>query len=165
MSGNKVETNLVVLKKSRIEPKEGDVFCFRPRGRGYFLGRVISIEATIKSMTHCVLIYLFAKEYIEKVIPDQLLVGDLLVPPCLTNRLPWSKGYFETIGNRKFVPGEKLPVHCFLDVFFKEEARYFDEFGNIHSDRFDPCGIYGLGSYRTIDDAVSNALGMELVRD
>jgi hypothetical protein len=160
-----VVTNLQILTPSRKGPKAGDIFVFRPKKRGYFFGRVVATDAMITSMKDCNLLYLFAAESETKQPPARLLIGDLLVPPLMTNRLPWSRGYFETVAHREFAPGERLPVHCFHDPFFKKYERYWDEYSHELSEKLEPCGVYALKSYRTIDDAVSEALGIPLVPD
>jgi len=160
-----VVTNLQILKPSRKAPMAGDVFAFRPKGRGYFFGRVVRTDAKMQYMADSILLYLFATESATPQPPERLLVGDLLVPPLMTNRLPWSKGYFETVANRAFTPGERLPVHCFLDPSFKKYSRYWDDSERELAEKLEPCGVYALHSFRTIDDEVSEALGIPLVPD
>ena len=108
-------TNLRILE-SRKQPKAGDIFVVSPSMRGYFFGRLVATDAEIGSMPNCHLLYLFATESETKHFPSRLLIGDLLVPPLMTNRLPWSRGYFETVGHREFLAGERLPVHCFREL-------------------------------------------------
>lgn len=159
---NAVATNLEVLKPSRRAPVVGDIFVFRPAGRGYFFGRVVRTDAKIRYGSDGILIYLFSIESDVKYPPEHLPIMRLLVPPVMTNRLPWSRGYFETVAHRGFVPGERLPVHCFYSAATKS---YLDDDANELSERREPCGTYGLGSFRTIDDEVSDALGMPRVPD
>jgi hypothetical protein len=52
-----------------------------------------------------------------------------------------------------------LPVHCFYSPTWK---RCFDEEGN-EMPKIEPCGQAGIESYRTIDDAISDALGIARV--
>ncbi len=85
--------------------------------------------------------------------PDRLLVS-----PMMTSRLPWSKGYFETVAHWPLKPDDVLPQHCFLSA---ARGRYFDEKGNELPGPIEPVGDYGLHSYRTIDDAMSGALGFD----
>jgi hypothetical protein len=71
------------------------------------------------------------------------------------------------VGHRSFSEGERLPVHYFEDTLGRDRLgrrRYVDE------DRKPvgrpPRGLLvgetGLGNYRTVDDAVSEALGITL---
>jgi hypothetical protein len=151
-------TNLQVLAPTRKAPKAGAIFVLRPVGRGYFFGRVVATDARIKTMENCVLLYVFAIESDTKQPPERLSAMQLLIPPLMTNRLPWSRGYFENIAQRGFELGERLPVHCFHDPAFKRYDRYWDEYGHELTAKREPCGVYALKSYRTIDDAVSDAL-------
>src|SRR5690606_25998518 len=120
-------TNLEILKSSRKAPKAGDIFICRPAGRGYFFGRVVRTDAKIRYMSDSILIYIFSIESETKEPPEHLPVMRLLIPPLMTNRLPWSRGYFETIAHREFDAGERLPLHCFYSLTFK---KYFDDSGN-----------------------------------
>lgn len=152
-------TNLQVLAPSRRAPRAGDIFVCRPAGRGYFFGRVVRTDAKIKYMSDSILIYVFAIESESKVPPERLSIMRLLIPPLMTNRLPWSRGYFEFVANRGFELGERLPIHCFYSAAF---GRLFDDDGNELDKKVEPCGLSGLDSYRTIDDAISRALGIPL---
>lgn len=116
-------------------------------------------------MENCILLYVFAIESETKFPPERLSVMQLMVPPLMTNRLPWSKGYFETVAHRTFEAGERLPTHCFHDPFFKRYLRYWDEYNHELPRKHEPCGIYALKSYRTIDDAISDALGIPRVSE
>lgn len=155
------ETNLRILEPSPKAPTAGDIFVWRPKLRGYFFGRVVRTDATVRFMADGILIYLFSIESDTKEPPERLsVIGSLLVPPLMTNRLPWSRGYFETVARRNFEPGERLPVHCFYSPTWK---RCFDEEGNEIPKKIEPCGQAGIESYRTIDDAISDALGIARV--
>ena len=158
------ETNLQILAPSRKAPKTGEIFICHPAGRGYFFGRVVATDARITTMANCNLIYVFTVESEAKTPPERLSAMQLLVPPLITNRLPWSRGYFETVAHRHFEPGERLPVHCFKEPG-REPPRYWDEYNHELPERREPCGIHALKSYRTIDDAISNALGIPQKRE
>ena len=86
----------------------------------------------------------------------------LLVPPMMTNRLPWTKGYFMHLEHRILEKKETLGQHCFLDDI---RNCYRDEYGNKIKKCIEPVGVWGLDSYRTIDDAISEALGIPLAPD
>lgn len=156
------ETNLSVLKPSRKALKPGDVFALRmPDGR-YGFGRVIRTDAEIGPMTGCVLIYVYRVRSDTMEVPDraELSPDRLLIPPVMTNKLPWSRGYFEVIANLPTGPGEELAQHCFLSA---ARGTYFDEFGHQLPGPVEPVGDYALHSYRTLDDQISDALGVARV--
>jgi hypothetical protein len=90
-----------------------------------------------------------------------LLASNLLVSPVMINRLPWSRGYFDTIGHLDLQDGEVLPQHCFR----RSNGDYFDADGRQMSRPVEPVGDYGLHSFRTVDDLLSDALGFDRVSD
>jgi hypothetical protein len=154
-------TNLRVLKPSRKVPRAGDVFVMQLPDDRYLCGRVMSTNAMAgESMPGAILIYVYRQRFNSKTLPErsQLSRDQLLVSPMMTNRLPWSKGYFETVAHWPLEHMDALPQHCFLSA---ARGRYFDEKGNELAGPVEPVGDYGLHSFRTIDDAVSAALGFD----
>lgn len=160
-----VRTNLRVLKPSRKAPRAGDVFVMQLPDDRYVFGRVMSTEAMAgASMPGAILIYVYRPRFDSTDLPprSELSRERLLVSPMMTNRRPWSKGYFETVAHWPLEPDDVLPQHCFLSA---ARGRYFDEKGNELPGPIEPVGDYGLHSYRTIDDAVSAALGFDRAPD
>jgi hypothetical protein len=158
------KTNLKILKPSRQAPKEGDVFVMLPPDGKYLFGRVISTRAKAgPSMPNAILIYIFRTRSKEKNPPSpaDLVPSNLLLPPVMTNRLPWSRGYFESLSTEPIAAGQALPRHCFRSM----GGAYYDESSRILARPLDPCGDWGLHSYRTIDDQVSDSLGIARVPD
>jgi len=154
--------NLLVLKKSSRRPKSGDVFVTLPPDDLFLYGRVISTEAKIGAMEGCILIYIYNVRSTTKLPIQQLSPTKLLLPPIMTNRLPWRRGYFETILQAPLNEGDKLKQHCFFSHFRKV---YFDESNNRMNKAVEPIGNWGLDSFRTIDDEISKALGIPLSPD
>jgi hypothetical protein len=74
------------------------------------------------------------------------------------NRMPWTKGYFETVGHSPIVEGDLLAQHCFLSA---ARGRYFDENFNELPGPVEPCGDWALSSYRWLDDQIADALGVD----
>ena len=160
-----VTTNLRVLSPSRQRPRPGDLFALCPADDLYLFGRVINTEAWAgPPMPHAILIYIYEIQGNQSVPRDrgELTRDRLLVPPIMTNRLPWSRGYFQTIANSPLLPGDAFERHCFRDSL---RGICFDEFTNRLSRCVEPCGELGLHSFRTIDDAISQALGIPLAPD
>ncbi len=108
-------------------------------------------------MNDVVLVYIYKVRSEAKRLPPlaELRPTNLLLPPLMINRLPWSRGYFETIGNLPLGDEDALPRHTFR----RFTGQYFDEYNNQLSQPNEPVGEYGLQSYLTIDDAISDALG------
>jgi len=156
-------TNLRVLKKSRKKPKPGDVFVVQLRDDEYIFGRVIAIDADVGFKTFGnVLLYFYRAFSGSKGDVPEIDCHELLIPPVITNRLGWVRGYFETVCHRALAPEDVLEKHCFYDMVFK---KYVDEYGQELPQRMEPCGQDVLHSFRTIDDELSKALGIPTVPD
>ncbi|OFI37026.1 hypothetical protein BIU82_11495 [Arthrobacter sp. SW1] len=158
-------TNLRVLKPSRKKPQPGDVFAFQLAEKPFLFGRVISTEVrwtVAQNALPAILIYIFRDQSLEKTVPERVRLRPdrLLVSPMMTNRLPWSRGYFETLVNIPLAPEDVLPQHCFLSAW---RGQYFDDHGVELPGPIEPVGDYGLHSFRTIDDEISDALGVPRV--
>ena len=107
--------NLAVLKKTRRAPRVGDVFVMQPPDGQFLFGRVISLDANPLGVGGAVLIYIYRTRSHTKEPVSELLPGEFLVPPMMTNKLPWTRGYFEFVENRALAWMDLLPQHCFRD--------------------------------------------------
>lgn len=152
--------NMHILKQSRKRLRPGDVFVYKLEGRDFGYGRVIRTDCLFGGSRDTILLYIYnAFSPVKERIPE-FSKDTLLVTPQLTNRLPWSHGYFETIENRPLGPDDVLKVHCFsTDIYIRR--RYFDQDGKRLRRRREPCGSYGLSSYRGLDVKISLALGIQ----
>jgi hypothetical protein len=150
-----------VLEPSKRRLRVGDIFAFRVRGHPYRFGRVIRTDAKAGPFDKLVLIYLYAPTSPERDKIPELRVDNLLVPPLLTNRLPWSRGYFVAVDNRQLSDADVLAVHCFED----SRGNLYDEMSNEIDHRVEPMGEFGVQSFRTIDDLISDAVGVPRVPD
>ena len=150
--------NLRAIKKSRQAQQPGDVFVYQINDFPgvYFWGRVIRTDAAIGGFENTTLIYLYDERSKDKIVLPKLDCSRLLVPPIATNSLPWAKGFFETVAAVELDNGDVLTQHCFRDF----TGRYYDDDGNQIFSITEPVGEYGLDSYKTIDDKISEALGI-----
>ena len=106
--------NLCVLAPSRQRAREGDVFAMRPPDGRYVYGRVIDVRAKWNwGGGKANLIYVYAARSNDKLDVPVLLRDRLLLPPMMTNNLPWRRGYFEPIERRELGPFDRLPMHSF----------------------------------------------------
>lgn len=154
-------TNLRVLTDTLQDPQPGDIFALAPQGEVFLFGRVISTRAQWTRSAGpgtAILIYLYAEWSTRKEIPDPAALGPdlLLVPPILTNTLPWRHGIFETLGNVPLAPGDVLETHCFRST----SGQYYDGMGQELDGPVEPVGTLGLHSFRSIDDVVSDEIGI-----
>lgn len=115
-----------------------------------------AVAGTALSGLNLVYIYDVRRATADVPTDDELSPLSLLAPPAMTNRLPWSRGYFETLERRELEPSDELDIHCFRD----SRGRWFDENGRELPGPIEPVGQRGVHSFRTIDDLVSDALGI-----
>jgi hypothetical protein len=161
-----VATNLQVLKRTRRMPAQGDVFAMQLPSDDYLFGRVIGADLTDSHrapMPGSNLIYVYRERSGSKLPdPSTLSPDQLLLPPVFTNRMPWTKGYFETLESHALMPRDLLPQHCFWDA---ARSQYVDEQSRVLSRESQPCGDWALFSYRWLDDQISDAVGIARVPD
>lgn len=148
---------LITMKKSMKKPQEGDIFVLQPQKMVFYFGKVIqtdlkTIDSFIKGMT---LIYIYEYSRHDKVLLKNLEEENLLIAPMIVNNQPWSRGYFETIGNVPVSEKEKKLEFAFWDVLREE---YVDLYGQVVKNRPKYCSIYGLGSYGSVGKEVQKAL-------
>jgi hypothetical protein len=155
------EPNLRVLKRSRKVPLPGDVFVLSPREGLFLFGRVIRTDLPRGKapMPGAYLVYVYGHRS-DDMQPDpaELRPDALLLPPLFINRMPWTKGYLHTVANWPLTDDELVEQHCFRRA---GPERYFDEERNELPGPSEPCGDWALYSYASLDDRVSDALGME----
>ena len=152
--------NLEVLQPTTRKPELGDIFVLKPRGRDFYFGRVMLFDTALARGYPVVYVYNATArnpQSIPALRPDALLIA-----PQAVNYLPWHRGYFQTIANKPIDPSDLLQTHCFYDPVSQSCK---DEFGKILADSVEPCGTFGIGSYRTIDDSISTALNLPLTPD
>lgn len=157
------DTNLKYLKRSTKTPRAGDVFVMLPPDGKYLFGRVIGAalpdEQAPMPKSNLVYIYAFRSDSKDPDI-DALTPGSLLIPPLFTNKTGWTKGVFETVRNTPLGTDDLLRQHCFWRAAAES---YIDWARQPLETPFEPCGSWGLQSYRMIDDHISDALGIERV--
>jgi hypothetical protein len=156
--------NLAILRKSNRRPQVGDIFVMAPLDGRYVYGRVMSTDADPMGVGGGILIYIYRAWSAEKAKIPNLLREQLLVPPIMTNTLPWTKGYFEFVENRPLTPMDRLRQHSFVRTWANAN-QYFDEQGNRLPGPIEPVGQWGLHSYQTIDQEVATALGLSTVKE
>lgn len=152
------DMNLAVLRKTRRAPSPGDIFVMQPPDGRFLFGRVVDTNADPLGVGGAILIYVYRTRFTAKTPVPELLRGHLLVPPMMTNKQPWTKGYFEHIDSRPLSESDRLAQHCFKNT----RGWYLDQAGRRLSGPVEPVGQWGLQSYRTIDDEISKALGIPL---
>lgn len=154
--------NLMRLKRSRKRPDPGTFFVyFVERTQKFGFGRVIRDDAVVGPWKDLFLLYFYSDFSDTKAPPESLGAGDLLLPPVFSNQRPWTQGYFENVFHRPLASGEVLSFHCFRDI----RGFFVDEYGNRLDSPADPCGEYRLESFQTIDDLISDKIGIPIAED
>jgi hypothetical protein len=151
-----IETNLRLLEASRAKVRKGDAFAMLLPDDLYLFGRVILADLPRERVPGANLIYIYRPRSPAKE-PDRTTLDpqSLLIPPLYINQLPWSKGYFETVGHWPVEPQDVRSQHCFLSA---ARGVYLNEKGEELPGPIEPVGDWGLHSYRTVDDEISDAL-------
>jgi Immunity protein 26 len=156
-------TNMVVLKPSRRKPVVGDVFVVNMANRRWIVGRVVCTDA-MPEFGGWNLVY-FYREPVASPSDIRLpMRPDLLVPPHITNDLPWRYGYFQNITNMPIAKSELLLRHIFRDDLGWSSTGYVDEFGRetpppLVDDNHN-IETYGLSGFRFIGEVLSKAIGL-----
>ena len=162
--------NFQVQTPSRKRLKAGDIFAIKMLDKGYLFGRVIRTDALgaeivfgEPGMGKFIIIYIYKGLHESKEpIPD-LRKEDLLIPPMITNRLAWSRGYFETVESRELEEDDLYHPHCFsVGKPGSSVGRYVDEYGNMLDREYPPSGFAGLTGYAGVDARISDALGLPI---
>lgn len=150
-------TELIPIGKSRKPPKEGDIFLVQPFPQVYYYGKVIRTH--IKSADSCVrgmnLIFLYDKRAEDRSVPDELGDRDFLIPPAIINRLPWSRGYFETVGNAPVTEQERNRSYGFWSF---QKKRFVNVWGVPLAYKPQCWSDYGLASYALVGEKIQAAL-------
>ena len=163
MSFNK----LIVMKKSRKNPCEGDVFCIQPLEGIFYFGKVIKANMENTDMHGHTLIFIYDIYSNDKNTMLNFENKEFLISPIIVNKQPWIKGYFETLYNTSVLEYEKKIDYGFLNVFkniIKEEKEYLDIDGNVmeHVPRY--YDMYALGSYGIVGKNVQKAIICKIVQ-
>ena len=158
------KTNLQIIKPSRRRPRGGDFFRMVLPDWVELYGRVggADLEPPRAPIVNAYLIYVYKEDAFqsEEFGTAHASPGQLLLPPVFINRLPWWHGYFETIANHDLKESDLLTQHCFWSA---ARRSYVDEKRNPLPAAVEPCGAWGLCSYRWLDDQLSDALGIPRV--
>lgn len=148
------------MKGQRRELGSGDVFVAQLDEDGtYRFGRVVKTREQTTAGPRFpgdALVYLFETPAESPSIGEaDLSAKNLLMAPLFTMKWMWTKGYFRTLENVPFQPGELLEQHCFYSA---GPPMYVDEDDNELDGRREPCGWYSLSNFETLERDVMRAL-------
>ena len=162
-------TNLRILRKSR-KREPGDVFTYQLSDLRFGFGLLVRDDALfegddpVEGPTGMYLIYIYNAFADSSLTVPSLTKDNLLLPPLLTDRTPWTHGYFERIAHWPLTSEVCFNRHCFFDRTYSKPS-YFDEYGRRLPKRFEPCGDFWIHSCFTIDQDICKALGLRVNDD
>lgn len=155
---------LQVIAPYRKALKRGDVFAMKFDDSFFLHGHIVSTEAVWTGRAEDGLINLiYVYDRIASRVDDYdvaaLSPSRLLVPPILTPRVGWSRGYFSVVAHIPLTPGDVLERHVFKKSANREW--YFDDAGNEVETWDGPVGLYAGFTSSSIQLAVLHALGLK----
>ncbi|MFF2158118.1 immunity 26/phosphotriesterase HocA family protein [Paenibacillus chitinolyticus] len=150
-------TELRVLKRTRKNPQDGDIFVMEPKENLFYFGKVIndSVESKNPFFKGWYLVYLYNTPSDTKEIPDNLDPNNLLIPPMVINKQGWLKGYFETIGSEIVTDEEKSIDFGFWDM---TREKFYSLSGEVLKKKPEIFTGYGLISYGGIGRGIHRLL-------
>lgn len=163
--------NMVMLQPSRVKPRAGDVFVVNMQGRRWVAGRVVRTNV-LPDWGGLNLLYFYRRHIATEAEAVAPFVPALLIPPQLTSDLGWRDGFFKTLCNAPLQAHEVLRRHVFQlsQGPLRMSADYYVDEDNkptappVESE-MQALSYFGMVSYGNIDDRLSEALGIPLVRD
>lgn len=158
-------STLRVLKKSRRKPVEGDIFRMKLHDDTYVFGRVVGADLNLDRapMPESYLLYIYDVGNQTGVPPVSQMTPDrLLIAPVFTNRLGWSYGVFETIGQEPLDANDLLDRPTFWSA---SRGTYVDELGQPVDSPNEPCGDWALMSYEWIGNRLAEVVALHRGRD
>jgi catechol 2,3-dioxygenase-like lactoylglutathione lyase family enzyme len=125
-------------------PQIGDVFAVHTSGSEGLLGRVVSTSAIVGPTHGCHLVYIYRPG-------AGLSRDDLLIPPLLTTRAPWTHRYFEFLRSEPLLPGDFFERHAFRD----DKGQLYDEECRPLQVASSPVGEWRLLDVAAIETAIA----------
>ena len=156
------EMNMKRLKRYRKKLLPGDIFVLQIQEATFHFGRIVATNCRVRVAEGGILIYVYNTSSSDKTDIPSLSKHDLLMPPTMTSREPWTHGYFNVVASRHFEEGDLWTPHCFLSRW---DNRYYDEYNHQLPERREPCGHYSWSTIMGLDKGVSRALGIPISPD
>ncbi|MTI58312.1 immunity 26/phosphotriesterase HocA family protein [Geosporobacter ferrireducens] len=153
---------LRVIKKTKPELKDGDVFVLSPRENVYFYGKVLKANInhinndTFVQGKHLVFIFKSKTEKptIDDFNPDYL---QLLIRPTIVDISYWNKGLFFNVGNSPISEYENEMDYGFLKIGIKSNV-YCKEDGTVLDKKPKMLGIFGVSTISGIASKIEQQL-------
>lgn len=153
---NPNDYQLKVIKKSKVEPMEGDLFVLSPIKNMYFYGKVH--KANIQHASNDVFIHGKSVIFIFRHVTEEISANsfnedykNLLIEPAIVDSSYWKKGYFFTVSNHKSSDKEISLDYGFYKI---SNGKYYTEEGIELERTPELLGTYGVSTITGIASKV-----------
>lgn len=147
-SRTKRYTNIVVKNN---QPKPRCVFSYTLGNGCYRWGSVVSEYKGFGLQVPGFLLYLFdAVSQSPDEVPH-LASNKLVVPPIITNTMPWKRGVFRNVADVCLQGDQVMQRHC---LWSPESNSFWDEHDNRLSEMGYPCGLRMLIGLQGIEELI-----------
>lgn len=156
------EYQLRMIKKTKTDLLEGDVFVLSPRENIFFYGKVLKVNINHIEQDTFVhgknVVFIFnnktTKPTIDDFKPDY---SQLLIRPAIVDASYWKKGLFYTVGNVGISDYEKNLNYGFYKIGINSNW-YCKEDGTILESKPKFLGIFGIATITGIASSIEKEL-------
>lgn len=136
---------LVFIQRKRPKLQKGDVFVVQPRENIYFYGLILNVCST--PSCKCKVIACIFKNITHETSIDNfnLDFNNLLLPPLVLCKEPWTSGYFFNVG-RINLDEVDVPTYGFYHIATRSIVNEFVEHFYIYPDLIGLTALGGIGS-------------------
>lgn len=153
---------LRLIKKSKIELKDGDVFVLSPRENIFFYGKILKsniIHIAKDTFVHGKnVVFIFQNKTSNPTIDDfNPDYTKLLVMPAIVDKSYWEKGLFYIVGNNGISDNENNLNYGFYKIGINSNW-YCKEDGTVLESKPEILGIYGVSTITGIASQIEKEL-------
>ena len=150
--------NLRIQRPYRKRLYPGDVFSLQYGDSRFLFGRIVAVDVAFGGFDRgCIGVHIYRAESTSTTLPQGLIESDLLIAPHYVNRLGFSRGYMPVIGSIPLCAADNRTDVCYRDAI---RDQMVDDSGSPVDQPRRFIGRFGMGNYETLDEAISQALGL-----
>jgi len=159
---NPKEYQLRVVKKTKKELFEGDVFVLSPRENIFFYGKILKVNINNIGKDTFVhgknVVFIFKNKTTKPTIDDfKPDYSNLLIRPTIVDNSYWNKGLFYTVGNVGISEIEKNLDYGFYKIGINSNW-YCKEDGTILENKPHIVGVFGIATMTGIASQIEKEL-------
>ncbi len=156
------EYQLRVIKKTKPELQEGDVFVLSPRENIYFYGKILRTNINHIERDTFVhgknVVFIFNNKTTKPTIDDfEPDYSNLLIRPCIVDVSYWNKGLFFNVGKTEITDFEKELDYGFYKIGMNSNW-YCKEDGTVLNDIPDIVGMFGVATMNGISSQIEKEI-------